>query len=276
MSFKMPVNGLRIHFHCEGVGPPLLLLHGYPESHRQWRHVTPLLSKRFTVVAPDYRGAGRSDRPISGYDKKTMATDMLALMKGLGHDRFAVAGHDIGLMIAYALAANARDAVTRLVMMDAPLPGTSHFDRMVSDPRLWHMPFHMVPDVPEMLTAGRERAYLGTFFHSKTLNSMAFSEADIDEYAKMYAAPGAMRAGFEIYRAFPQDCEDNRQSMQQKLTIPVLALGGQGSAGEVMMGDMMREVAENVTARMVPNSGHYVSEENPEFIAGQLLEFLQN
>lgn len=273
-SRKVFLNGLRMNYLTLGSGPPMILLHGFPQTSRQWRHIAPRLAERFTVIAPDYRGAGRSDRPQTGYDKRTMAGDIHALVTLLGHDKVTMVGHDIGGMIAYAYAAQFRDAVSKLVVLDVPIPGTSQFDRIVADPRAWHMPFHMVPDVPEMLIAGRERAYLATFFSSKTLNSAAFSESDIDEYSSIYAAPGAMRAGLEIYRAFARDRADNKESMQHKLSIPVLTLGGVGSAGEQAMREMMLELAEDVTAFGVPDSGHYVAEENPDFVVERILEFV--
>jgi pimeloyl-ACP methyl ester carboxylesterase len=271
---KAFANGLRLAYQTAGEGPPMVLLHGYPETSRMWRHVAPSLAERFTVIAPDYRGAGRSDRPAGGYDKRTMARDVHELVRSLGHDSIVLVGHDIGLMIAYAYASQFPEEVSRLVVLDAPLPGTDVFDRLMADSRLWHMPFHRTPDVPEFLTAGRERGYLSTFFTSKTLNGNAFSEADIDHYAAIYATPGGMRAGFEVYRALAQDIEENRAAKATKLKMPVLAMGGVGSAGEQMMREMMLEVAETVEAHAVPGSGHYVAEENPQFVATRILEWL--
>jgi len=273
---KILANGIRIAFGIAGEGPPVVLLHGFPETGRMWRDIVPHLAPHFSVIVPDYRGAGYSDKPAGGYNKRTMAADIHALVQALGHQKVHIVGHDIGAMIAYAYAAQFRSAVSKLVILDAPIPGTAQFEWVVRDPRAWHMPFHMVADVPEMLVAGRERAYLSTFFRSKSLNSAAFSEADIDHYAAIYSAPGAMRAGFEIYRAFARDVADNRESMAEKLTIPVLTMGGVGSAGEDGMRTMMQELAHDVTAAAVPGSGHYVVDENPAFVADRILAFLQD
>ena len=236
----------------------------------------PALADRFTVIAPDYRGAGHTSRPVSGYDKRTMAEDMHELVRSLGFGKTAIVGHDIGLMIAYAYAAAFREETSRLVVMDSGLPGTQRFDIISRDPRVWHFGFHGVRDLPEMLVAGRERRYLRYFFQdpARLYNSDAFHEHDIVEFVNAYSAPGALRAGFELYRAFAVDADYNRQTIPDKLAMPVLAMGGQYSTSGPHVENMMREVALDVCGVCVPNAAHWLAEENPAFVIEALLKFL--
>jgi pimeloyl-ACP methyl ester carboxylesterase len=274
-------SGLRLHYVTAGIGPRVVvLLHGFPQTWRQWHLVIPpLVDAGFCVVAPDYRGAGDSWRPPGGYDKRTMANDIRQLLRQ--HLRIenpiAVVGHDIGLMIAYAYAQAHRDEVSHLAVVDAPLPGTAVFDRIRSDPRVWHFAFHSARDVAEMLVAGRERQYLQAFFNARIFDSSAITDSDLDIYASAYSAPGAMRAGFELYRAFDRDAENNRDALKRngKLTVPVLAVGGATSTSGPLVEDMMREVAETVTALRVPRTGHWIAEENPSAFTAALLKFLE-
>lgn len=273
--------GLRIHFITAGQGArTIVLVHGFPQTWWQWRHVIPgLAAAGLRVVAPDYRGAGHSWRPPGGYDKQTMAHDIYKLLaERLGIDGPVVlVGHDIGLMIAYAYAQAHRDQVSHLVAVDAPVPGTSVFDRLRNDPRVWHFAFHGARDVAEMLVAGRERQYLQAFFNARTADPSAITQADLEVYATAYSAPGAMRAGFELYRAFDQDAADNRAALQRngKLAMPVLAVGGAISTSGPLVEEMMREVAGDVTALRVPGTGHWVAEENPEAFVTAVLDFVQ-
>jgi pimeloyl-ACP methyl ester carboxylesterase len=272
--------GLRLHYVTAGAGPRVVvLLHGFPQTWYQWRFVIPpLVDAGFRLVAPDYRGAGHSWRPAGGYDKRTMAEDIRRLLREqLGiEEPVALVGHDIGLMVAYAYAQAHRDEVSHLVVVDAPLPGTAVFDRLRSDPRVWHFAFHGARDVAEMLVAGRERQYLQAFFNARVYDPSAISDADLDVYASAYSAPGAMRAGFELYRAFDRDAEDNRAALSQngKLTMPVLAVGGETSTSGPLVEEMMREVAEDVTSVRVPRTAHWIPEENPADLTAALLNFL--
>jgi pimeloyl-ACP methyl ester carboxylesterase len=272
--------GLRLHYVTAGEGTrTIVLLHGFPQTWWEWHLLIPgLVEAGFRVVAPDYRGAGHSWRPLGGYDKRTMAEDIHRLLRlHLGIEgRIVVAGHDIGLMVAYAYAQAHRDEVSHLVVMDAPLPGTTVFDRLRADPRVWHFAFHGARDIPEMLVAGRERQYLQAFYNARCFDPSAIGEADLDIYASAYAAPGAMRAGFELYRAFDQDAADNRDALKRhgKLTMPVLAVGGTTSTSGPVVEEMMREVAENVTGVRVPHTAHWIAEENPKALTTALLEFL--
>ena len=272
--------GLRLHHVTAGDGPrTIVLLHGFPQSWWEWRHVIPtLVAAGYRVVAPDYRGAGHSWRPVGGYDKRTMATDIQRLLReGLAiTGPIALVGHDIGLMVAYAYAQAYRDEVSHLVVIDAPLPGTTAFDRLRADPRVWHFAFHGVRDIPELLVAGRERPYLQAFFDARSADPSAIDAHDLDVYASAYSAPGAMRAGFELYRAFDQDIADNRESLARggRLTIPVLAVGGATSTSGPLVEAMMREVADHVTAVRIPRTAHWIAEENPAELTTALLAFL--
>ena len=274
--------GLRLHYVTAGTGPrTALLLHGFPQTWREWRRVIPALVRDgYRVVAPDYRGAGDSWRPAGGYDKRTMAADLRRLLREhLGvEDPVAVIGHDIGLMVAYAYAQSFRDEVSHLVTVDAPLPGTEVFDRVRTDPRVWHFAFHGpgARDLAELLVAGRERPYLQAFFNARSADPSAIPPEDFEAYVDAYAAPGAMRAGFEVYRAFDQDAADNRAFLERngRLTVPVLAVSGMTSTTGEVIGEMMREVAQDVTVLRVPGTAHWVPEENPEALADALTRFL--
>jgi pimeloyl-ACP methyl ester carboxylesterase len=275
--------GVRLHYVTAGAAArTVVLLHGFPQTWWAWRRVIPaLVDAGYRVVAPEYRGAGHSWRPSAGYDKRTLARDIYRLLRDHLDIRTpaVLVGHDIGLMVAYAYAQAFRDAVSHLVVVDAPLPGTKAFDELRTDPRVWHFSFQGAPgarDVAEMLVAGRERAYLQAFFNARAADPSAVTSADFDVYVAAYEAPGAMRAGFELYRAFDQDAVDNREALARhgKLTIPVLAVGGMTSNSGSLMETMMREVATDVTGVRVPGTAHWVPEENPEAFTGAVLSFL--
>jgi pimeloyl-ACP methyl ester carboxylesterase len=269
---------LRLHYVTAGQGDrTMVLLHGFPQTWWEWRRVMPaLVDAGFRVVALDYRGAGHSQRTPGGYDKRTMAADLHRLLhRHLQiEDRIILVGHDIGLMVAYSYAQSYRNDVSHLVIMDAPLPGTDVFDRLRSNPRLWHFAFHNATDVAEMLVAGRERQYLQTFFDVRNFDPSAI---DLESYVSAYSAPGAMRAGFELYRAFEQDASDNREILRRngRLTIPVLAIGGEISNSGPLLEEMMREVADDVTALRIPATAHWIAEENPKALTSALREFVQ-
>ncbi len=272
--------GVRLHYVTSGSGGrTVVLLHGFPQTWRAWRHVLPALAAAgHRAVAVDYRGAGASSRPLAGYDKRTMAGDVRRLLAD--HLKLqgpiALVGHDIGLMVAYAYAQQFRDGVSHLAVLDAPLPGTAVFDKLRADPRVWQFSFHAVRDLPELLVAGRESLYLQAFIQARTFDPSAISDADFDAYVREYSAAGAMRAGFELYRAFDRDASDNREWLRAHggLTIPVLAVGGATSTTGPLMEAMMREVAADVRSVIVPRSGHFIAEENPSFLVREIVEFL--
>ena len=267
---------VRIHYVVAGDGPrTMVLLHGFPETWREWHAVIPLMvAAGFRVVAADYRGAGDSWRPAGGYDKFTMAQDIHTLVQdhlGIG-EPVVMVGHDVGLWIAYAYARRYPADVSHLAIMEAPVAGTAVFDRL--RPRLWHFAFHGVRDVPEALVAGRERLYLQQFFAARYGDPSAVSAAEFDAYVASYSAPGGMRAAFETYRTFEQDAADNRAALEQngKLTMPVLFLGGELSFSVPLGVEMMKEVAEDVTGLQVPGAGHWIPEEKPDALAAAILE----
>jgi len=271
--------GVRLHYVTAGSGArTIVLVHGFPQTWWEWRHVIPALSDSgFRVIAPDYRGAGDSQRPPSGYDKRTIAADIHRLLREhlRINEPIILVGHDIGLMVAYAFAQAYRDEVSHLVIIDAPLPGTAVFERLKSNPRLWHFAFHNARDVAEMLVEGRERQYLQAFFNVRSFDPSAI---DLETYVSAYSAPGAMRAGFELYRAFEQDANDNRESLQRdgKLNTPVLTIGGAISNSGALVEEMMREVANNVTALRIPGTAHWIAEEDPKTLVTALLDFVRS
>jgi pimeloyl-ACP methyl ester carboxylesterase len=266
---------VRLHYLTAGDGPALVLLHGWPQSSHEWRHLIPTLAQRYRVIAPDLRGLGDSSRPVGGYDKMTVAGDVRALLRdGLGVTQAAVVGHDWGGAVAYALAAQDRALVTRLAILDMLLPG---IDLPGLGPNAlsgyWHFAFHGVRDLAELLVAGRERAYISWFFQNFAYNPRAVSESDVDEYARCLAQPGALRAGFEYYRAAGQDAVDFAAAAREPLTIPVLALGGERSIGAAVK-LCMQQVAGNVRGGVLERCGHWIAEEQPQALLDELTAFL--
>jgi pimeloyl-ACP methyl ester carboxylesterase len=261
------VNGIRMHYVIGGQGEPVVLLHGWPQTWYEWHKVMPALAKNYTVIAPDLRGLGDSSKPISGYDGNTTAEDIYQLLSKLGiNQKIYLVGHDVGVLTAYSYAASHPNNVSKLVILDVPpLPPPGFEDCC------WWFSFHQTPDIPEMLTAGKEREYLSWFYRS-AYNPEAIAEADIDKYVASYSAPGGMRAGFEYYRAFPITLEQNREHANVKLPMPVLALGGEYSFGSAAL-DSMKSLATDVRGGVVPFSGHWIAEEQPEFLIEQLLSF---
>ena len=272
------VNGIQLHYVMGGKGDPVVLLHGWPETWYEWRHVMPALAKNYTVIAPDLRGLGDSSKPPTGYDGKTVAEDIHQLVGKLGFKTIFLVGHDIGTFIVYSYAAAHPSEVKALAVMEAPIPGFYPPVR----PILWWVPFHQTPDVPEALVQGKEMLYLSWFYHNLANNPAAITQEDINEYVSHYSAPGGMHAGFEHYRAFPQDAIQNQNYTKTKLTMPVLALGGEyipTLGGKIAMPTViygMKILAQNVTGIIVPNSGHFIPEEQPQFLADQLLKFFGN
>ena len=270
-------NGVKIHYVIGGKGEPLVLLHGWPETWREWRPIMPTLAQHYTVIAVDIRGAGQSERTAGGYDKKTMAADIHALVTQLGYPQINLVGHDIGLMVAYACAAQWPDTVKKLILMDAPLPGTAFFDQISHDPRTWHFAFHTAPEFPEYLTAGREKWYLGHFMKTVAGDKAVITDALVSEITKPYAAPGGMRAGFEWYRAFEQDGRDNKIFFEKKLPMPVLGVSGDAllpDQKESYVATMMRPYAASVQSAIIAKSGHWLTHEQPEALTQALLGFL--
>ena len=254
-------NGTTIHVRAGGSGPAVVLLHGYGETGDMWVPLAADLARDHTVIVPDLRGLGRSARPAGGYDKKTQAVEVAGVLDALGVREADVVAHDIGNMVAFQFAAQNPQRVRKLVLIDAPVPGVGPWDEILKNPLLWHFRFGG-PDM-ERLVAGRERIYLDRFWNEFSATPARFSEAARNHYAALYAQPGAMRAGFAQCAAFDQDAIDNRAYLAgNRLKMPVLAVGGEKSFGP-MMATVMRAAADNVTEGIVPDSGHWIMEENP-------------
>jgi pimeloyl-ACP methyl ester carboxylesterase len=268
------VNGIQLHYVIGGHGDPVVLLHGWPETWYAWHKVMPALAKNYTVIAPDLRGLGDSSKPPSGYDGKTVAEDIHQLVTQLGFKTIFLAGHDIGTWVAYPYAAEHPAEVKRLAILEVPPPGPSF---PLQTPPWWFV-FHQTPDVPEALVQGKEMTYLSWHYQNLAYNPAAITQAAINEYVSHYSAPGAMRAGFEYYRAIPQDAIQNQNYSKTKLTMPVLALGGEYIplfGGNITMPIVygMKILAQNVQGVTVPNSGHYIAEEQPVFLVKSLNNF---
>jgi pimeloyl-ACP methyl ester carboxylesterase len=269
-----PIGDVRLHYVRAGAGDPVVLLHGWPETWYQWRHVIPTLAERYTVIAPDLRGLGDSSRPATGYDKRTIAADIRALVRELGFERIFLVGHDWGGPVAYAYAAAHPAEVRRLVILDVAIPGAGLEEIPQAGPRggIWHISFHGVRDLPEALISGRERTYLSWFYRNAAYDPTAVDEAAIDEYVRCYGSPGGLRAGFEYYRAIWQDVEHNRENAKKKLPMPVLALGGERGFGPLTLASMS-QLGEDVRGGVLERCGHWISEEQPKVLAKRLLEF---
>ncbi|KAA9376807.1 alpha/beta hydrolase [Microbispora cellulosiformans] len=274
-SRTVDVGGLTLHAVTGGTGPALLLLPAWPQFWYGWRLVMPALAEHFTVVAADVRGVGASDKPATGYDTATLAGDMAALMTGLGHERFAVAGHDLGMIVGYALAAGHRDRVTRLAVGEAILPGLSPMPPLLMEPALneylWHFVFNRLRDVNERMVAGREEIYFGHQFASKAATPDAIPPHAVEVYVEALRDPAALHASFEFYRA-GEGVAQIAALAAGPLTIPVLAAGGERASGEAVE-QVMRKVAVDVTGVVAPGAGHFLPEEAPEWTARTLIDF---
>jgi pimeloyl-ACP methyl ester carboxylesterase len=267
------VNGVRLHYLIAGHGDPILLLHGYAENSHMWLPLIRELAGTNTVIAPDLRGFGRSSKPPEGYTKATMARDVHALMESLGHHRVRVVGHDIGLMVAYAYAAQNPQGVDRIVLMDAFLPGVGNWKDVWLLRDLWH--FHFYGKTPLALVAGRERIYFEHFWNDFAADPKhSIPEADRRLYAAAYAQPGAMAAGFEVFRAFQQDAVDFAEYAKTPLPMPMLVLTGEKASGEFLI-TQARLVATNVQGIVVKGSGHWLMEEATDQVVPILVQFLQ-
>ncbi len=266
-----------LHYVRAGSGPVVVLLHGIPQTWYEWRLVIPYLSKKFTVIAPDLRGLGDSSHPTDGYDKKTMSNDIWRLLQSLNVDRFYLVGHDWGGPTAFSLAAQYPEAIIKLAILDVVIPGDgADFSQ---NGRRWHHALFRTPDIPEQLfLGGREHVIINWLFDNYGYLPNCIGVEERSEYLRTYIKPGAMRAMFSIYRALPQDVSDNQVMLAQKgkLKMPVLALGGDKSFGRGLETlESLKRVAENVQGGLVPNSGHWVTEEQPEFISKELLRFFE-
>jgi pimeloyl-ACP methyl ester carboxylesterase len=268
---------VRIHYRRLGQGPALVLLHGYPQTGHMWRKVMPALAERFTVVAPDLRGYGDSDRPAGGYDKRTMAADVAQVIEALGLAPVVLVGHDRGARVGHRFALDHPALLTHLVLLDIA-PTFDVFERIdqTSARRVWHWFFHQVPDLPEALTAGREDVYLRWCYRTWAYNPAAIEEEAIQEYLRCFRLPGGMRAGFEDYRAGATiDLEHDRADRARTVAAPTLVLwGGSRTAQSGDMLGVWKPRCERVEGWAIPDCGHFIPEERPAAVVNAILKFV--
>lgn len=274
---NVTVNGIQLHYVTAGAGEPLVLLHGYPQTHHAWHKIIPELAQYFTVIAPDLRGLGDSERPATGYEKQIIAEDIYQLVRSLGYEKIYLVGHDYGGSTAYFLASEHPELVQRLIVIECAPPGLGETSEVPLIPGggAWHRAFHLVADLPEALVAGRERVYLSWFYQHYCRNPEAISDADIDEYMRTYSQPGAMKAGFEYYRAYFQDSDRGREYAQTKLQMPVLAIGADSVYG-ASVEQCMKRGAIDVEGIVIANCGHFVPEEQPKALIDYILNFTKH
>ncbi len=266
------IDGGKVHYMTAGRGTPLILLHGYAETSLMWKPIFPALAKRFTVIAPDLPGIGDSAIPKTGLDMKTAAIRIHALARSMRVEKAAVVGHDIGLMVAYAYAAQFPAEVTKLVVMDAFLPGVGDWEAVYNNPGYWHFRFN--GPTPEALVKGRERIYFEHFWNNFAADkTRSIPEKYRKAYTAAYARPGRMRAGWAYFVSFKQAAKDFAELAQTKLTMPVLAIGGEKSLGAVLA-DQMKLVASDVTVAVLKDTGHWLLEERPDETTEAIQKFL--
>lgn len=271
-SEKVLLDGVKLNVYKGGQGEPLILIHGYAQSSLMWTKAMKHFQNNFTIIVPDLRGAGQSDTPESGYDKLTMANDIKKLMDHYGIKKAKVVGHDIGLMVAYTLAAKYPENVERLVVMDAFLPGIGPGDSIYNDPNIWHFRFN--GPYPEKLVKGRENIFFDSLWDGFSARPGSFPKESKKHYLSEYSKPGHMRAGFSYFKEFPKDAELNKELSKTKLTMPVLAMGGEKALGPQLI-DTMKIAATNVQGHVVKNCGHWMLEECPEETIQVLDSFLK-
>lgn len=273
------VEGIRLHYVAGGnpQGEVLVLLAGFPQSWYAWRQVMVTLGERFRIIAPDLPGQGDSDRPAEGYDTLSLADKIQGLLNQLGVKRYFLAAHDIGAWVAWSLAAHYGDKIQRLALLDAGIPGITLPDALpvTADKawKTWHFAFHLIPDLPEALIAGREEIYLDWFLRRKTASPHIFSDADITEYLRVLTHSGGLRAGLAYYRSVALSAAQNREASQRgKLTMPLLAVSAdQGSIPDMAV--PLHAFAGNVSGIIIPHCGHFIPEEQPDVLARELMSF---
>jgi haloacetate dehalogenase len=278
MSEVAVIGGLRMHYQLAGAGPPLMLLHGWPQTCHCWRHLVPRLARSYTVIAPDLRGYGLTDKPPGGYDKRTMAEDVRGLAAHLGFDSLAVVGHDRGARVAHRWALDHPADIERLALLDiVPTRETVRRADISVARGYWHWLFHQQPDLPELLVGDRIESYLRWFFERWAVNRPAVEEA-VEEYVRAFSRPGALRAGFDDYRAtFPDDLDADEvdAAAGRRLGMPLLVLWGEsGLPAALPVLQIWRDYAEDVRGEAIPDCGHFLPEEQPALVAERLLSFI--
>ena len=267
------VNGIQIHYLEQGKGPLVVLLHGWPETSASWSKTLNVLSNQYRVVAPDLRGLGLSEHAHDGYDKKTIATDIKALIEYLGETHAVIIGHDMGGKAAYVMAHLYPEYVSKLVLVDCLLPGTENADPLHGG--AWHYGFHMAPEIPEMLTKGREKEYITAQIQAWSFQKNAISSEAIDEYASHYMTEGGMTAGFNYYRALKEDAALVQTFEGENLSMPVLIVTGYYGVGDKLQKAIEKE-SSSLQSLIVKNSGHFVAEEAPDTFNSSVIQFLDH
>lgn len=275
---SVPLNGVKTHYVKAGSGPAVMLLHGWPQTWFEWRHVMALLADDYTLVAPDIRGFGYSGKPASGYDAATIAGDLAALREHLGLAELTVIGHDWGAVFAYALAASYHEHVSALGIVEMALPGVGVMEPAMTPVAggnfLWHMGFQSVPDLPELLITGKERPYLRWFFEHFAYDQSAIGAAELEEYVAAITQVGGLRGGLGVYQDFFLTGEQITELAKTPLTIPVRAFGGEACLGPLTL-QSVQAVAPNAEGGVIERCGHWAAEERPQFIADMIRELIK-
>ena len=272
-STSRQVGPIQWHYVTGGSGDVVVLLHGWPQTWFEWRDVMPHLAKRHRVIAVDLPGLGDSSGSET-YDKRTLAQHLRRLLSDLKITSFHIVGHDMGGIVAYAYARQFPGDLKTVSMVDTPIPGLTGWEGLRNQWPRWHFAFHNLPDLPEALVSGRERIYLNWFFQTLAYNKAVFSEARVDRYVQAYSKPSSLHAGFEYYRAFEKDAVDNQDHESAKLAMPVLSIGGANSRLNKYVVDQLRAGTTRLTGDLAPQSGHWIPEEQPEWLAKRLMEFI--
>lgn len=277
---RATVNGVNVHYRMAGKGKPVVLLHGWPQHSLMWHTVAPrLVDAGFQVIAPDMRGVGGSSLPDTGYDKKTMAEDIYQLIQQLKIRKVILAGYDLGSNVAYSLAAAHPELVEKIVVMEFGMPGFGYEQFMAPGPQWdngsnWHLSLFTLPDIAVMAFQGKEQELLSWFFWHLSYNPTAVSSTHFDEYLRLLKRPGALRAGVMYYANVWKDAIHNRELAKTKLKMPMLAVGGEASGGQ-WIAQLFQPLAENITPLVIPKAGHWLGDENPAFLANELIKFFK-
>lgn len=274
-SESAQVGPIRLHYVTGGSGDVVVLLHGWPQTWFEWRDLMPDLAKRYRVIAVDLPGLGDSEG-LAAYDKRTVAQHVHNLIGDLKIESVHLVGHDMGGMVAYAYARQFPPDVKTVAIVDTPIPGLTGWNEFRSQWPRWHFAFHNLPELPEALVSGREKVYLTWFFQALAYNKSVFSDARIDRFVEAYSNRSSLHAGFEYYRAFEQDAADNKDHANNKLTMPVLAVGGENSRINKYVIDQLRAATTRLTGDLAPQSGHWIPEEQPEWLTKRLIQFFSD
>lgn len=268
------IRDVKISYSIQGSGSPIVLIHGWPQTQDSWRHVVPLLLDHHTVITVDLPGIGGSASSKSGYSKRELAFYIHDLIVQLGYGHITMVGHDIGGQVAYSYAGQFEADLQAVLVIDVPIPGLPGWEQERGKWPRWHFAFHQQPDLPEILVANNVANYLNYFFKGLSYQKQALNETEVEPYIKAYSDPATLHAGFELYRAFEQDSVENANQLLPKLSIPLLAIGGEHSRMKDAVGEQFREVVDDLNWLMAPDSGHFIPEENPVWLAKVIIKFI--